>query len=53
MAAALVVRGIGHPDVANTLLRLSDRALAAGDRCPDAARARLLAQRASALAELE
>ena len=52
VAAALVVRGIGHPDVARTLLRLSDRALAAGDRCPDAARARLLAQRASALAEL-
>jgi predicted ATPase len=52
VAAALVVRGVGHPDVANTLLRLSDRALAAGDRCPDAARARLLAQRASALAEL-
>ena len=47
-AAALVVRGIGHPDVASTLLQLSDRALAAGDRCPDAARARLLAQRASA-----
>ena len=52
VAAALVVRGIGHPDVASTLLQLSDRALAAGDRCPDAARARLLAQRASALAEL-
>ncbi len=50
--AALVVRGVGHPDVANTLLRLSDRALAAGDRCPAATRARLLAQRASALAEL-
>ena len=51
-AAALVVRGVGHPDVANTLLRLCDQALAAGDRCPDAIRARLLAQRASALAEL-
>lgn len=51
-AAALVVRGVGHPDVANTLLRLCDQALAAGDRCPVATRARLLAQRASALAEL-
>jgi DNA-binding CsgD family transcriptional regulator len=51
-AAALVVRGVGHPDVANKLLRLCDQALAVGDRCPDALRARLLAQRAAALAEL-
>jgi DNA-binding CsgD family transcriptional regulator len=49
--AALVVRGIGHPPVAVTLLGLCDRALA-DDRCPAARRARLLAQRASALAEL-
>jgi DNA-binding CsgD family transcriptional regulator len=49
--AALVVRGIGHAPVAVTLLGLCDRALA-DDRCPAARRARLLAQRASALAEL-
>jgi DNA-binding CsgD family transcriptional regulator len=49
--AALVVRGIGHPPVAVTLLGLCDRALA-DERCPAARRARLLAQRASALAEL-
>lgn len=50
--AALVVRGIGHPQVATTLLRLCDQALAAPG-CPEGTRARLLAQRASALAELE
>ena len=49
--AALVVRGIGHTPVALTLLGLCDRALA-DDGCPVARRARLLAQRASALAEL-
>jgi DNA-binding NarL/FixJ family response regulator len=49
--AALVVRGIGHHPVAATLLGLCDRALADPD-CPTARRARLLAQRASALAEL-
>jgi DNA-binding CsgD family transcriptional regulator len=49
--AALVVRGIGHNPVAATLLGLCDRALADPD-CPTARRARLLAQRASALAEL-
>jgi DNA-binding CsgD family transcriptional regulator len=49
--AALVVRGVGHTPVALTLLGLCDRALA-DDRCPAARRARLLAQRASALAEL-
>jgi DNA-binding CsgD family transcriptional regulator len=49
--AALVVRGVGHPPVAVTLLGLCDRALA-DDGGPAARRARLLAQRASALAEL-
>ena len=49
--AALVVRGIGHHPVAATLLGLCDRALA-DPGCPAARRARLLAQRASALAEL-
>ena len=49
--AALVVRGIGHAPVAMTLLGLCDRALA-DDGAPAARRARLLAQRASALAEL-
>jgi DNA-binding CsgD family transcriptional regulator len=49
--AALVVRGIGHRPVALTLLGLCDRALADGGG-PAARRARLLAQRASALAEL-
>jgi DNA-binding CsgD family transcriptional regulator len=49
--AALVLRGVGHAAVATTLLDLCDRALAAG-ACPDGLRARLLAQRASALAEL-
>jgi DNA-binding CsgD family transcriptional regulator len=49
--AALVVRGIGHAPVALTLLRLCERALA-DDGCPAARKARLLAQRASALAEL-
>jgi DNA-binding CsgD family transcriptional regulator len=49
--AALVVRGVGHHPVAATLLGLCDRALADG-RCPPARRARLLAQRAAALAEL-
>jgi DNA-binding NarL/FixJ family response regulator len=49
--AALVVRGIGHHPVAATLLGLCDRALADPD-CPTARRARLLAQRASAWAEL-
>jgi DNA-binding CsgD family transcriptional regulator len=49
--AALVVRGVGHPAVAATLVGLCDRALP--DRgCPGALRARLLAQRAAALAEL-
>jgi len=50
-AAALVVRGVGHPAVATTLVGLCDRALADG-ACPGALRARLLAQRAAALAEL-
>ena len=50
-AAALVVRGVGHPAVATTLVELCDRALAGG-ACPGALRARLLAQRAAALAEL-
>jgi DNA-binding CsgD family transcriptional regulator len=49
--AALVVRGVGHRPVAATLLRLCDRALA-DEHCPAARRARLLAQRAAALAEL-
>jgi DNA-binding CsgD family transcriptional regulator len=49
--AALVVRGIGHEPVAATLLGLCDRALA-DPGCPIARRARLLAQRASARAEL-
>jgi DNA-binding CsgD family transcriptional regulator len=49
--AALVVRGIGHQTVAATLLGLCDRALASPG-CPAGRRARLLAQRASALAEL-
>jgi DNA-binding CsgD family transcriptional regulator len=49
--AALVVRGIGDHAVAATLLGLCDRALA-DPGCPAARRARLLAQRASALAEL-
>jgi len=49
--AALVVRGIGYHPVAATLLGLCDRALA-DPECPTARRARLLAQRASALAEL-
>ena len=44
--AALVVRGIGHHQVAVTLLGLCDRALA-DPECPAARRARLLAQRAS------
>ena len=49
--AALVVRGVGHTPVALTLLGLCDRALA--DRgAPATQRARLLAQRAAALAEL-
>jgi DNA-binding CsgD family transcriptional regulator len=46
-----VVRGIGHQPVAATLLGLCDRALA-DSGCTPARRARLLAQRASALAEL-
>ena len=50
-SAALVVRGVGHPAVATTLLDLCDRALA-DDGCPPGRRARLLAQRAAALAEL-
>ena len=50
-AAALVVRGVGHPAVATTLLSLCDRALAGGG-CPAPLHARLLAQRAAALAEL-
>ena len=49
--AALVVRGVGHQPVAATLLGLCDRALA-DQHCPAARRARLLAQRAAALAEL-
>ena len=49
--AALVVRGIGHAPVAVTLLGLCDRALA-DSGAPAARRTRLLAQRASALAEL-
>jgi len=50
-SAALVVHGVGHPAVATTLLDLCDRALADGE-CPPPRRARLLAQRAAALAEL-
>jgi DNA-binding CsgD family transcriptional regulator len=50
-SAALVVRGIGYPTVAATLLDLAGRALADPALSP-ALRARLLAQRASALAEL-
>ncbi len=50
-AAALVVRGVGHPAVATTLVELCDRALAAGVSS-GALRARLLAQRAAALADL-
>jgi DNA-binding CsgD family transcriptional regulator len=49
--AALVVRGIGDNPVATTLLGLCDRALA-GPGCSAVRRARLLAQRAAALAEL-
>ena len=49
--AALVVRGVGHHLFAATLLGLCDRALA-DPGCPTARRARLLAQRASARAEL-
>ena len=49
--AALVVRGVGHPPVAATLIGLCDRALA-DPRCPRARQARLLAQRACAFAEL-
>jgi DNA-binding CsgD family transcriptional regulator len=49
--AALVVRGVGHHPVAATLLELCDRALA-DEQCTVARRARLLAQRAAALAEL-
>jgi DNA-binding CsgD family transcriptional regulator len=49
--AALVVRGVGHHPVAATLLGLCDRALA-DETCPAGRRARLLAQRAAALAEL-
>jgi DNA-binding CsgD family transcriptional regulator len=57
--AALVVRGVGHPPVALTLLGLCDRALADGDGpaapvdggAPAARRARLLAQRARLLAQ--
>ncbi len=50
-SAALVVRGIGHAPLAAALLGLCDRALA-DSGCTPARRARLLAQRASALAEL-
>ena len=54
--AALVVRGVGHHQVAMTLLGLCDRALCdpalADPGAPAARKARLLAQRASALAEL-
>ena len=46
-----MVRGVGHPAVATTLVELCDRALAAGVSS-GALRARLLAQRAAALAEL-
>src|SRR5262249_34027109 len=53
--AALVVRGVGHHQVAVTLLGLCDRALCdpavADPGAPAARKARLLAQRASALAE--
>ena len=49
--AALVVRGVGHHPVATTLIALCDRALA-DEQCPAARRSRLLAQRATALAEL-
>ena len=54
--AALVVRGVGHHQVALTLLGLCDRALSdpalSDPGAPAARKARLLAQRASALAEL-
>ena len=46
-----MVRGVGHPPVAATLIGLCDRALA-DPRCPRARQARLLAQRACAFAEL-
>ena len=46
-----MVRGVGHQPVAATLIGLCDRALA-DEHCPAARRARLLAQRAAALAEL-
>lgn len=49
--AALVVRGVGHHPVAATLLQLCDRALS-DEHCPPGRRARLFAQRATALAEL-
>lgn len=49
--AALVLRGIGSPDVAGTLLQLCDVALAAGPSSRSLT-ARLLAARARALAEL-
>ena len=50
-AAALVVRGVGHPLVATALLELCDRALRRGPH-PPATAARLLAQQALARAEL-
>ena len=49
--AALVVRGVGHPPVAATLIGLCDRGLA-DPGCPRARRAQLFAQRACAFAEL-
>jgi DNA-binding CsgD family transcriptional regulator len=49
--AALVVRGVGHPPFAATLIGLCDRALA-GPCTPRARQARLFAQRACAFAEL-
>lgn len=50
-AAALVLRGVGHPATAAVLVELSERALRRGPH-PPATQARLLAQRALADAEL-
>lgn len=50
-AAALVLRGVGHPSTAALLVELSERALRGGPHQPAIA-ARLLAQRSLALAEL-
>lgn len=50
-AAALVLRGIGHPATATALIDLCERALRCGPH-PQATTARLLAQRALARAEM-